>query len=195
MACGFTAAPLPALLIAHGVSGSGKTAFTQPLLERIGAVRIRTDAERKRLCGVALDDHHARPGLYAAETTRRTYRRAADLARTVVQAGFTAIVDGTFLARWQRDLLRDIARELHVPFAIVAFDAPGDMLRARVEQRAAAAADASDANLAVLAHQLATREALQADERSRTVTIATAGALADAGADATWQPLLAMLWS
>jgi aminoglycoside phosphotransferase family enzyme len=43
----------PAFVVMHGLSGSGKTTLSQMLLERAGAVRVRTDVERKRLAGLA----------------------------------------------------------------------------------------------------------------------------------------------
>ncbi|HET9405549.1 MAG TPA: AAA family ATPase, partial [Burkholderiales bacterium] len=42
-----------ALVIAHGLSGSGKSTATQPLIEGLGAIRLRSDLERKRLHGLA----------------------------------------------------------------------------------------------------------------------------------------------
>ena len=41
------------LAITHGVSGSGKTQGSQAVVERMAAIRIRSDLERKRLAGVA----------------------------------------------------------------------------------------------------------------------------------------------
>jgi aminoglycoside phosphotransferase family enzyme/predicted kinase len=159
--------PQPALIITHGFSGCGKTTLSQPLLESIGAVRIRSDVERKRLHGL---DFRARNGkgvgrgLYADAATQETYRRLATLAREIVGAGRVAIVDATFLSRWQRDLFHDLAMELGTPFAIVDFVAPESTLRERVARRAATGADASDADLAVLDHQLRTREPLAREE-------------------------------
>ena len=49
IAADYAQPPRPALLITHGLAGSGKTTLSQALLELIGAVRIRTDVERKRL--------------------------------------------------------------------------------------------------------------------------------------------------
>src|SRR4030095_12175479 len=40
------------LLITHGLPGSGKTFVSQGVLESAGAVRIRSDVERKRLFGL-----------------------------------------------------------------------------------------------------------------------------------------------
>jgi hypothetical protein len=82
-----------------------------------------------------------------------------------------AIVDGTFLKRWQRDLFRARAAELGFPFVILAFTASDATLRARIVERAQRATDASEADLGVLHGQLRTREALGADERPYVVDI------------------------
>ncbi|MFH1604932.1 MAG: AAA family ATPase, partial [Pseudomonadota bacterium] len=41
-----------ALVIMHGLSGSGKTTIAQDLAQTLGAVRLRSDVERKRLHGL-----------------------------------------------------------------------------------------------------------------------------------------------
>jgi len=74
------------------------------------------------------------------------------------------IVDATFTARWQRALLREIARKHGQPFRILDFAAPLDTLRQRIVKRARAGTDASEASLAVLAHQIRNADALDAEE-------------------------------
>ncbi len=55
--------PSPNLLITHGLSSSGKTVGTQSLVESTGAVRIRSDVERKRLVGCdAQSNSHSEVG-------------------------------------------------------------------------------------------------------------------------------------
>ena len=157
----------PAVVLMHGFSGSGKTTLSQAMLERAGAVRIRTDVERKRLAGLAADARSGSAlgrGLYAPDATQRTYERVVACADAVVQGGFAAIVDGAFLQRWQRDLFRELAAQRAVPFAIVDCVASATGLRARVAARARAGTDASEADLAVLDHQLRTAEPLSRDE-------------------------------
>jgi len=162
----------PAVVISHGFAGCGKTTLSQVLLEQRGAIRMRTDVERKRLHGLGA---HANSrslvgrALYAPEATRATYTHLLRLARIVVANGFTALIDGTFLYRWQRDLFRGLAAELQVPFVIVDIRAPEATLRARVRERSLASRDASEANVAVLEHQLRTHEPLGLDERACVV--------------------------
>jgi aminoglycoside phosphotransferase family enzyme/predicted kinase len=162
----------PAIVLMHGFSGSGKTTLAQAMVERGGAIRIRTDVERKRLAGLAAGASSGSmlaSGLYASDATRRTYERVAACADAVVQGGFAAIVDAASLQRWQRDLLRERAAQRGVPFVIVDCVASAATLRARVTARALAGTDASEAGPAVLEHQLRTAEPLARDELAFTI--------------------------
>ncbi|HKJ75901.1 MAG TPA: AAA family ATPase, partial [Gammaproteobacteria bacterium] len=76
--------PVPqGLFITHGPSGAGKTTLTQPLLESLGAVRLRSDVERKRLYGLAPEADSGSAvggGIYSRGAGTRTYSRLAELA-------------------------------------------------------------------------------------------------------------------
>jgi len=181
-----------AIVIAHGLSGSGKTALSQALLESLMAVRVRSDVERKRLHGLPVRERDRTgidDGLYAQAATEATYARLAAVAREIVGGGFVAIADAAFLKRWQRDLFRRLAAELAVPFAIVDFTASEAVLRERVARRASADADASDADLAVLEHQLRSREPLGADELPDVVPYDADAPLERARAPDAWRDL------
>ena len=183
----------PAIVITHGLAGSGKTTLSQVLLEMIGAVRIRTDVERKRLYSqpaAACDRTGIDAGLYAPEATRETYLRALQLARGATAAGCKVIIDAAFLQRWQRRLFRDLASELAIPFIIVDFVAKGATLRERIGRRLQDAHDASDADLAVLAHQLRTQEPLAPDEQGDTHVYDTHAPLGEAQLPARWHGVL-----
>jgi aminoglycoside phosphotransferase family enzyme/predicted kinase len=169
----------PALVLMHGLSGSGKTTVAQDLLERIGAVRIRSDVERKRLHGLAADartQSAVASGIYGADATRRTYARLAEAAASALRARWPAIVDATFLRRTERDAFRALARELGVPFAMLSCQAPDAVLRERIVARARGGGDASEADLAVLDRQLQVQESLGDDELRDTIVLdASAG--------------------
>jgi aminoglycoside phosphotransferase family enzyme/predicted kinase len=181
--------PEAAVIVTHGVSGCGKTVLSGVLMEQIGAVRIRTDVERKRHFGVPMLRHDAAANdgrLYSAEASRRTYDRVCRLAAAVAGAGYVTIVDGAFLQRAQRDALRDLAARLRLPFVILAFTATEATLRRRLTLRSRHGNDASDADVAVLEQQLRMREVLAADEAADTVAIDTEGPLERLRSSAAW---------
>jgi hypothetical protein len=165
LALRYTTPATPRLLLTGGLSGSGKTTGSGLLLQAMDAVRLRSDVERKRL----FKGQDA--GMYSAHANRLTYDRLAELARPIIAAGFTPLIDATFLRRADRDGFRTLAAELGVPFAILQFTASEELLRDRIRRRWATGQDASDANIAVLKGQLRTQEALGDDELSATVTI------------------------
>lgn len=172
LAASYVTARRPAIVVMHGYSGSGKTTLSQALLERTPAVRIRTDVERKRLAGLAANARSGSSvdgGLYANGVTHRTYQRVLACAQALVSGGFTAIVDGAFLQRWQRDLFRDLAAKSDVPFVIVDCRAPEATLKVRLAARASAGKDASEADASVLDHQLRTSDELGRDELAFTL--------------------------
>ena len=161
------------LILTRGLSASGKTSLTRPLLERLGAIRIRSDVERKRLFGLRAEDSGAAAigaGIYSARAGRRTYARLLELAAGLLRAGCPVIVDAAFLDAGQRAPFRELAGVVGVPWVILDFEASADTLRRRIQQRRG---DASDADLKVLEHQLATRAPLNADEMAHVMRIDT----------------------
>jgi aminoglycoside phosphotransferase family enzyme/predicted kinase len=165
-----------ALVVMHGLAGSGKSSVSAGLVEALGAVRVRSDVERKRLHGLDAGARtHAAPGegLYAPQADRLTYARLAALAGQCLAAGFPVVVDATFLARSWREAFRDLARDHGARFALVGCKAPLHTLRLRVDLRERAAMDASEAGLAVLARQVDRMEPLGEDELTDAIIVDT----------------------
>jgi hypothetical protein len=166
----------PGLLITHGVSGSGKSTVATQLLAAAGAIRLRSDVERKRLFGMsALQRSTHRSQIYAPAATMRTFERLARCARTALRAGYPVIVDAAFLRASERGVFRALASELGVRFTILHCTADEARLRERVASRSASGADASEADLNVLERQLQYREPLTAEERAFAIDVVTDG--------------------
>jgi aminoglycoside phosphotransferase family enzyme/predicted kinase len=178
----------PRLLITFGPSGSGKSTLAQALAAQAGAVRLRSDVERKRLFGLQALQRSADQGLdlYTPEAGRRTFEHLAECAREALLGGVPVIVDAAFLSREHRRAFEHLAWQLRLPFSILACGADVETLRARVAARDAAGTDPSEAGVAVLQKQLETGEPLNEAERACAIDVAT-----DAPVDV---PALAARW-
>ena len=163
----------PQIIITRGLSASGKSTISKTLLEHIGAIRIRSDVERKRLYNQqpqSTSDKGIAKGIYTPEATKRTYLKLEELAENVIDAGYTVIVDGVFLHYQQRQLFRQLAAKKQVPFIVLECTASINTLRTRITKRTEGV---SDANLEVLENQYAIWQPLQDHELDNTLIIDT----------------------
>ena len=164
----------PAVIIMHGLSGSGKSTLARQLSGVLGAIQIRSDVERKRVfsldpeqdSGSALEQN-----IYTKDATKRTYDHLENLADEIVLADFTVIIDASFLKLKHREQFRQLALKHGAPFIIVSCDAREEELRGRIRQRMENQNDPSEANLAVLQHQLETQEEITSRERDQVKVI------------------------
>ncbi|KGC75753.1 zeta toxin family protein [Burkholderia pseudomallei] len=181
----------PCLLLCHGHSGSGKSVASRALADVSGAIRLSSDSERKRARPFAAVDARPLPAsAYTPQQIDAQYERLRALARDVLRAGYTALVDATFLSHARRARFFALARELGVPVYVLDFHASRACLERRVDARAAARDDRSDAGAAVLATQRASADPLDADERARTIGFDTDVPLATLRSAGYWRPVL-----
>lgn len=156
----------PYLWITHGLSGSGKTYFSQTLLGRPHLIRLRSDVIRKQQHGLTpsqSSDSGLASGLYSEGQSRLTYAALAEEARRLLELGYSVVVDATFLKRSQREAFRALAKSQKVPFQLIHLEADLATLRQRIKERTH---DASEADLAVLEYQLQSYQPLDPDEGS-----------------------------
>ncbi len=149
----FLAPHAPWLVGVGGLSGSGKSTLAQALAAEIGrapgAVHLRSDIERKKLCSVG-ETERLPAEAYQPQMSAEVYRKLRDLAGTVLRAGQSVIVDAVHAKPEERDALAAVAAHAGVPFAGLWLDAPVETLVARV---AARTNDASDATPEVVREQ------------------------------------------
>ena len=180
-----------ALVLTHGVSGSGKSHLARRLCHHFGWIHLRSDAERLRLFG-----RWGFPGEaplqgdpYRSEISALLYRqRLPAAAEAALEAGFGVVVDATFLEAGHRQRFRDLAERLAVRLVLLDCRCDPEQARRRIQARALAGGDPSEADLAVLERQLLKRQPLSGPELAAALVVET-------GADEAeqWSTLLRCL--
>lgn len=144
----------PRLVALGGLSGTGKSTVAQALAVAFppapGARLLRSDVLRKRLAGVAPETALPRES-YSLAAAQRVYAALGEEAAATLAAGYSAVVDATFLRQEERRAIEALAQAAGVAFTGLWLDAPREVLARRI---AARRGDASDADLAVLDWQL-----------------------------------------
>ena len=166
LASGYALDQKIALIITHGLSGSGKSTHTEELLEFLGAIRIRSDVERKRLYGYSSFENtqsNLNEDIYSPQSSKDAYRRLAELSRLILNSGFTVIVDACFLQHELRHEFYLLADELQVSFIILDFQASEEVLEQRILNRVEDKNEPSEAGIEVLRSQL--NKYVQLDEQ------------------------------
>ncbi len=130
------------LMLMSGLSGSGKSTVARQLARTLGAIHLRSDAVRKHLGGIPLQQRGGNE-LYTDEMTQKTYERLLDLGVMLANQGFSVILD----AKYDRQQLRAKAiaqAEFHqLPLQILHCAAPLEMIRERLQTRSGDIADAT----------------------------------------------------
>jgi predicted kinase len=168
----------PILTVMSGLSGSGKTWISTKLMGAMPAIRVRSDIERKRMFGLEETEGSSSgigEGIYTPETSRKVYGKLNAIARSVLAAEHNVILDAAFLGKAERAEAIDIARCSGRFPVILAISAPPDLMRERIQSRARAADDASEAGLEVLEHQIQSAEPVTDAERALVVEVENVG--------------------
>jgi predicted kinase len=113
------------LIIVSGLPGSGKTTRATRLAAERGGVRLSPDDWMDALA-VNLWDTAMRARLEALQWS---------LAKDMLRAGVTVVVEWGTWSRAERDTLRAEARELGASVELVYLDVPVDELWRRIQQR------------------------------------------------------------
>lgn len=173
LALSYTQSEPPRVIITRGLSASGKSTVSQQMLESLPAIRIRSDIERKRMAGLWPEGNNninETPDIYSPTYTDKTYQQLLTTADKILAAGYSVIVDATFLKFEQRQLFQLLAKKNQIPFVILELTAKPETLKNRIQARRD---DISDADLKVLEHQLEHYQPLNRDEITAAIEIDT----------------------
>lgn len=159
---------LPVMILMSGLSGSGKSTIAAQLAYHSGAIRIRSDVERKRLYNLSALDSSSKMthiDIYSEAATEDTFAHLQTLVTAIVHAGYSCIVDATFIRQPQRDDFIQLANKLECPIHILYCYAEQATLERRIRQRALSQRDASEADISVLYSQIQSQDPFTQEER------------------------------
>jgi predicted kinase len=128
------------LVVVCGLPGAGKTTVAGDVVDRLDAVRIRTDVVRK--------DRFDDPDYTEAETDA-VYRTVRERADAALAADDHVVLDGTYRERAFREPAYELAREHDVACVVLKVEADDDVVRERIRARED---DASDADVSIYEH-------------------------------------------
>lgn len=161
------------LYVMVGVSGSGKSTVARQLAQQTNGIHIRSDAVRKHLAGLDLDERGDQAGkfgtgIYTPEMTQKTYDRLLELGIFLAGQGLTVILD----AKYDRQALRQsvISQAKAIPLKFIHCTAPVATIRDRLNQRQG---DIADATAKILDDQLAAFEPFSPNDQAWRYIIET----------------------
>jgi len=141
--------PRPVLIITCGLTGTGKSTTMRKVTDMLDMPIeiIASDVVRKELIGLAPDEHRYEPfgkGIYSSDLTERTYTEMFARAASLLQAGWSVVLDACFIKDGQRRLARRTAQEAGASFLCIEFRVPEHIVRDRLGARLQRGAGPSD---------------------------------------------------
>ncbi len=166
------------LVLIGGAPGTGKSTLAAALDTARDLTLLRSDEIRKELVGLRSDQPASasyQEGIYAPDTTRRTYEAMLQRARVALGFGETVALDASWTDEAQREAAREVAATRHADMVELCCVAPVEVAAQRMRTRAAAHDDPSDAT-----PEIAAAMALRADPWGRARVVDTTSGIAAA---------------
>jgi uncharacterized protein len=157
------------LILMSGLSGSGKTTVAKQLAKNINAIHLRSDAVRKHLAGISLDDRGG-DEIYSSEMNHKTYDRLLELGVLLASQGFNVILDAKYDRVNCRNGAIAAANAKQIPLQIVHCTAPEEVVRDRLSKRKG---DISDATVDLMSRQQSEAEAFTEEEKAYVTNVDT----------------------
>jgi uncharacterized protein len=157
LACKYARLASPAVIVVCGLSGTGKSTLARLLQIRTGFSVINSDVIRKRLAGVAPNQHMRSEygkGLYSGHFTNITYDALINDAEASIREGRGVILDATFKNLGARRRVLELAERHNAPVLFVECIAAKDEALRRLERRKEIASEVSDATPEILDMQI-----------------------------------------
>ena len=148
----------PLLIVVCGLSGTGKSTIARALGDRLAIGTLETDAVRQELVNegrLAADSGSAK---YSAEKRQQVYDEMLAAADELLAEHGSAILDGTFLSRKQREQVAELAERRGARWLIVHCRCPVEIAAARIAARLEQGGSFSEARPELVEEQMFAEE-------------------------------------
>jgi predicted kinase len=98
-------------------------------------------------------------------------QRLPACAEAILVAGYSTVVDATFLKSSQRSVMVDLARRCGLPLVILACCVSPSLARRRLAERQQQGGDASEANASVLEQQIQDQQPFTPEEAPMVLSV------------------------
>lgn len=162
----FTQTKQPALRITVGISGSGKSSYTEKFMALNQYVRLRSDVIRKQLFNLPLYEptpENLKDEVYSQEASEKVFQQLHEWAKLFLHNHQNVVIDATCIKHWQRELFQKLAQQMNVDFQFLVFEADIDDIEGWIAKRQRRK-QVSDATLAIAKAQLENFDPLNAEE-------------------------------
>lgn len=168
------------LILMMGLSGSGKSVVARMVAQQIGALRLRSDTERKRLHreGKLIDAQGTALALYSKEASTLTNQRLDALTAHLIRHGLNVVLDTVSPYQVRREFIRQLALARQAKFYVIKVQAPETLLIQRLDERVREGKDISDATKEVMLEQRQLMQEIPPEWLRFTYTVNNDGNLA-----------------
>lgn len=146
---------VPSLVIMMGLSGSGKSTVSRMIAQELRAAWVCADVVRKHIFGLRPEQSSRVAGLniYSPEAHEETFTQMGSLAHTLLESGYSVIIDSAALRVINRQQFITIAKKLETACAIVYCKAHESIINERLCSRAKESGNPSEATVDIIKKQ------------------------------------------
>lgn len=143
----------PLMLVVRGLTGAGKSTLAAAVAETLGIELLQTDAVRRELFGPSPSPAEYDAAIYCPSNRRCVYDEMFRRAESLLDAGFSVVLDGTFLSARARSRAAAIADRYKACALIVRCDCPEEIAARRIGSRLVSGATMSESRPDILLRQ------------------------------------------
>ena len=146
----------PQLLLTGGLVGTGKSTIAQALAKALGWEWSSTDKVRKELAHLQPQERRMEKfheGIYSPDFSRLTYQALMERAGTLLRAGKSTILDGSFKKEAERKKALELSMQAHADLLFIECQCSELTIQRRLAQRALDPKEPSDGRWEIFVDQ------------------------------------------